>query len=195
MPTVAIVPIRSFSLGKTRLSGSLSEERRIVLGQRMAEHVTTSAEAVGMLPMIVTGDDDVAEWSLRSALPVIEDPGSGLDAAAAEGIEFARAADSQWVIVHSDLPLLTESDLRLVFDALSDERQPIAPSLDGGTTLVGGRESLVTSYGEASFHRHLTGLDRPTILTTTGLLHDVDSMTGLASAAAHPRGRWLREFL
>lgn len=191
---VAIVPVKSFTHGKQRLADLLSTEQRQILGQAMVEHVTRVVTEAGLIPVLVTGDVDVATWAARMAIPSVPDPGQGLDAAAHAGVDWASHSKSRWVVLHSDLPLLTRSEVG-EFWARSDSGDVIAPSADGGTSAISSATSPRFAFGEASFSRHLSRLDDPSIITTVGFLHDVDSPADLISARGHPRGRWLERIL
>lgn len=190
MPTVAIIPVKSFRQGNRRLAGVLTERQRITLGQALAGHVARTAEGAGLMSLFVSDDAEVAEWGARMGFPTIPDPSQGLDGAARAGVEWASASGSPWMVIHSDLPLLTVEDLRCASGAGGDV---IAPSADGGTSLIGSSSTVDFSFGPGSFHRHLGRLHDPEVIARTGLLHDVDSPGDLQSALVHPRGGWLRE--
>jgi len=195
VPTVAIIPVKSFAMGKQRLAGALQPEQRSRLGRALARHVTTAASTAGLLPVVVTGDADVAEWSTLSGFPILADPGRGLDSAATAGALWAMASGSRWIVVHSDLPLLAPSDLAHLESIMSGNRNVVAPSADGGTSAIGSHRPVTFSYGVSSFHRHLGVLEDPVVVTRPGLLLDVDSPMDLAAAIAMPRGRWMRDVL
>lgn len=182
MPTVFVIPVRSFRLGKQRLGGVLNEAARVRIGQDLADHVATTVAAAGGIPMIITADPAVAEWATLSGFPSSPDPGRGLDAAAGTGVDWAIAAGSEWVVLHADLPLLSAGDIRLLIQVLSVGRQPISPSSDGGTSAIGGREEFRFSFGVSSFHRHLARLTDPEVVARVGLALDIDSPDDLAAA-------------
>lgn len=184
MPDVAIVPIRSFRLGKQRLSEALSDPDREQLGRRLASHVVTIVAAADVVPLIVSGDSDVTDWSSRNGFSCIPDPGGGLDAAARAGVDRANESKSRWVVLHSDLPALQPSDVTRVFHALETAGSVIAPSSDGGTSALASRTPVEFRYGPASFHRHLPRLVDPVVVVSTGLLLDVDSPDDLQASAA-----------
>lgn len=190
MPTVAIIPVKSFHLGNQRLAGVLTERQRINLGRALARHVARTAEDAGLMSLFVSDAADVAEWAAKLGFPTTPDPSQGLDGAARAGVEWAAASGSRWMVIHSDLPLLSVKDLVCVSGAKGDV---IAPSADGGTTLIGSSSTVEFSFGPGSFHRHLGRLHEPEVIVRTGLLHDVDSPRDLKSVLAHSRGEWLRE--
>jgi 2-phospho-L-lactate guanylyltransferase len=191
VPVIAVIPVKSFRLGKQRLSSVLPEEQRRDIGARLAEHTVETAEAAGLVPVIVAGDPEVAEWALRGGIPVVEDPGIGLDGAARAGAEWADTGGNTWLVLHADLPLLDVADLEVLCDTLEQQTPVIAPSADGGTSAIGADGSFAFSYGPRSFHRHLARLRGAEIVSRVGLLHDLDSPDDLASASKHPRGAWL----
>lgn len=189
VPTVVIIPVKSFRLGKQRLASALDDAQRSRLGRALATHVAETVEEAGLLVMFVTDDPEVAAWATSAGFPSLPDPGQGLNAAAAAGVEWADLSKSSWIVLHSDLPLLRAEDLRALATTRADV---IAPSSDGGTSAISARSSIEFAFGPASFHKHLPQLHSPTIVARTGLLLDIDSPSDLASALAHPRGRWMR---
>lgn len=195
MAGVVIIPVRSFTLGKRRLAGAVPPQTRARLGRALAEHVAATVVDAGQVPLIVTADPEVAEWSTRSGFPSLPDPGDGLDAAARTGVDWARHAGSFWLVLHSDLPLLHPSDISALTSPLEESRDVIAPSADGGTSAIGSSERGEFSFGVASFHRHLQTLSDPLVIARRGLLLDVDSPEDLAAASTTDRGRWLRDLL
>lgn len=181
MSPVAIVPIRSFRLGKSRLAPHMSEDERHALARALADRVTEAAAAAGLSPLVVTSDPEVAEWAAAAGLPVVPDPGGGLDAACRSGV--VAAGVRRWVVIHSDLPLIAADDLRTVADEMAAGRDVIAPSSDGGTSVLSSSRHIEFSYGPGSFHRHLARLDDPVIVARAGLLHDLDTARDFRSAA------------
>lgn len=192
---MVIIPIKSFRLGKQRLSEVLDDARRETLGRGLARHTAGIVETVGLIPLIVTADRQVAEWATTSGFPSLPDSGAGLTAAARVGMEWARASGSRWIVLHGDLPLLTASDVRAVADPVDAGQPVLAPSSDGGTSAIGAEDEFEFDFGVGSFHRHLNRLPDATVVVRTGLALDVDSPNDLAAAAASPRGGWLREIM
>ncbi len=195
MPIVAILPVKSFQLGKGRLAEMLDTTARMHLGVEFAARTVATAETAGLLPLVVAGDDEVAEWALRLGIPVVPDPGEGLSVAARQGVTWAGHGSSTWLVLHCDLPLLNAGDLTALATTLDDGQPVIAPSADGGTSAIGSVGDFSFSYGPGSLARHLTRLPAAKVVARTGLLHDVDSPEDLISASRHPRGRWLTELV
>ena len=195
MPTIAILPVKSFQLGKGRLAEMLKPQTRVELGVRLAERAVETTETTGFLPLVVAGDDEVAEWALRRGTPVVADPGEGLSAAALQGVIWAGHTTSPWLVLHCDLPLLVAADLAALTVPLDEGRPVIAPSADGGTSAIGGVGDFSFSYGPGSFAKHLPRLPQAKVVARIGLLLDVDLPGDLVSASRHPRGSWLTALL
>ena len=182
--------MKSFGLGNQRLADILTTDQRVRLAKALGQHVASTAEEAGMIPVFVSDDPEVAGWAAGMGFPTVPDPGTGLDAAADAGVAWAMASNSSWMVLHSDLPLLQPGDLTRLTEVGGDA---IAPSADGGTSAIAARRRIDFSFGPGSFHRHVPRLVEPRVVSTTGLLHDVDSPTDLRSAITHPRAMWLRD--
>lgn len=192
MPTIAILPVKSFRLGKGRLAAHLDDADRSELGRALAERTASLTVEAGLLPLLIAGDMEVAEWALLHGFPSAPDMGTGLDGAADIGSAWAEESGSHWLVIHSDLPLLTVSDLNELEESLLRHGVVLAPSADGGTSAIGGRGVHYRfRYGPGSFRRHLASYPGSGIVTRLGLLHDVDTVADLVSARNHPRGAWL----
>ncbi len=195
MPVTALIPIRSFASGKGRLARVLSEDQRFRLATALAERTIEAVESAGLIPAVITSDPDVTDWAIVAGLVVIPESGPGLDQAATDGVGWARSMSLQWIVLHSDIPLIKSDDLTTLATLAGEERSVISPSSDGGTTAVSSSGSIDFSYGPGSFHRHLGRLIEPAVVIRTGLLHDLDSPEDLNSARTHPNGLWLESFV
>ena len=173
------------------MAAELSPETRSRLSRRFAERTAQLASESGMVPVLVAGDAEVAGWALELGFPSIPDPDNTLNGAAAAGARWATVASSSWVVLHSDLPLLTRSELEEVAAVAGGGGWVIAPSADGGTSAFGGHGVARFAYGPGSFRLHLGRHPQCRIVTSLGLLHDIDSLADLESARQHPRGTWL----
>lgn len=195
MPITAIIPIRSFEQGKGRLEGHISTAQRIELGMGMAERTVAAAEESNLIPTIVSAATDVADWAFHLGLLVLDELAPGLNAAASRGSEWAEAGALRWVILHSDLPLVSAADLAPIVAVVESGGDVIAPSCDGGTSAISSRIAFGFRYGPGSFHHHLPRLDSPEVITSPGLLQDLDSYDDLKAASTHPRGTWLQHLV
>lgn len=164
------IPIRSFATAKTRLAEHLTADRRRQIALQLATHTVAIAASVAEV-VIVTGDSEVRQWARAQSLMSIDD-GGNLDRA---GSAIVRHADRQpWGLLHADLPRLESSDLHTAFGGFEDCGSVIAPSWDGGTSLIVGTGPFSFSYGAGSFHRHLSHRPDAAVVVRAGLALDVD---------------------
>lgn len=183
MTAWALLPVRSFATGKSRL-GSLGAARAD-LARALFDHV---AAAVASLPVLVATDgDDVAAAAAARGFDVIADARGctaptlaaivdrGLAALAAHGASAA-------VVLMSDLPLVRAADVARLVSALDGADVVAAPDRDQlGTNALALRlpAALATCFGNAdSYRRHLAaaraaGL-RLATLDRDGLAFDLD---------------------
>jgi 2-phospho-L-lactate guanylyltransferase len=190
------VPVKSFGLAKARLAAVFDQRQRADLSRATAAHtVTAILEAVGEAT-VIAGDGEVADWAHRlGADVVVEASGKskGLSDAAQSVVD--RRDVERWMIVHADLPLIHPDDIRAAWEGIPPAGFLLAPSHDGGTSVIGGdRVTLSFSYGPGSFHRHLAAaFNRPhRIVTRRGFLLDLDSPSDYAAAINDPDGSWLQ---
>ena len=175
----AIVPLKSFE-GLTRLADALPPGRRIELMVRLAARTTGALRDAGVDVVVVTGDPSVSEWASQQRFHVVDEPDPpGLDAAAAAGLDTVRG---EWMVVHADLPLISREDVKAVQRALATSDHVLAPSHDGGTSLIGGMGSAFPfAYGVGSFRRHLALVPDAVVVVRPGLALDVDHVRDLVA--------------
>ena len=193
------VPVKPFGVAKQRLAPVLDAEQRSRVGKAVAAHVIATAQTTGCPVAVVTGDSGVSSWAKRLGAGVIPEPGSGgLSMAAAAAAREARRQRRPWMILHADLPALTDSELREAVATLPGNGVLLAPSHDGGTSLIGADlNAFPFSYGPLSFGRHLAAATHfpHRILVRTGLAIDLDGPHDLATILRLPSGRWLADLL
>lgn len=195
MPEVVIgIPVKPFPAAKRRLASVLDDTGRAALGRKLAERTVHAVLEAGAQPLVLSADDPVTGWARAIGVEVLLDEGSSLDEAAQIAVGEARRRGAAWGILHADLPVLTADDLRTAIMVLGDGGAVVAPSSDGGTSLVGSSlERFAFSYGPGSFHRHLAALSAhdPQVIVTRGLALDLDTPADLAAARATVEGAWL----
>lgn len=195
-PSVLIaIPVKPFGVAKQRLSPVLDPRQRRRLGKAVAARVIATALGTGCPVAVVTGNDGVADWARRlGASTIAEPPGEGLNGAAAGAVQAARRQGLGWMILHADLPALRPADLSAALVATPRRGVLLAPSHNGGTSLIAANlDSFPFSYGRASFRRHLAASLEADhrILVRAGLAIDLDGPEDLAISARLPAGRWL----
>lgn len=193
--SIAILPVKPFDRAKERLA--LDPKARSAFAEETATRVVVACLAAGLEAVVVTGDTRVRSWAGYNGAAVIDDPGLGLDGAAAAGVVTALAAGRGWLVIHADLPLLTSADLAGIPQAIEAGITVIAPSPDGGTKLLGSVDEIPFRYGPRSFERHVAVIGgRPRIvLVRAGTAIEVDTIEDLMVASRLAGGSWMRRFV
>lgn len=158
----AIVPVKPLRLGKSRLSGVLSDEERAVLNRLFLEQtleVLRNTQPITQTLVISRDPAALAVARELGARTVLEDGNPNLNSALTRATMLARNFASRGVLVlPADLPLLTKDDLLDFCDHI--HRRPcvvISPDRhDNGTNALlmvpGGL--IKYDFGPGSFNRH-----------------------------------------
>jgi 2-phospho-L-lactate guanylyltransferase len=137
---LAIIPIKRFERGKTRLRSELAESARSDLVRRMFEHVLDAALSCPELhgTLVATDGPEVAELAASRGARVLLDPVAGplgladvVDAALAHA--RALGADSALVLM-ADLPRIEARDVSALAAALEAHDVVLAPDARGEHT-------------------------------------------------------------
>ena len=198
VPVRAIVlPVKSLSDSKTRLSPVLSSLERGALTLAMLEDVMDATQALpGWETWVVSPDEVVLEVALRRGARAIEEEKPAL-ANAIKQVETeasARGADALAVLL-PDTPLVTSDVLTRALHTLGPV--VLAPSLDEtGTNLLVRRPptAIPARFGSDSFRRHLEAsalADLPTaVVERPELAFDLDLPDDILTVLeARRRGR------
>lgn len=183
-----VIPAKGPDQGKRRLAGVLDEAARRKLARAMLEKVIAAAQAaVTTERTFILGP---AQDSLD--LPVLSDPGGGLNTALTAALaEVRHGGASRVVFIAGDLPRLTGRDVELL--ALAPEGAiAIAPDRHGtGTNAVSlpipAAGGFTFSFGPGSFAQHSEETRRIglalEIVESPGLMRDIDVPEDLGDAA------------
>lgn len=153
MPSPAVlVPLKAFSLAKSRLADVIDADERAALARTMADRVLAAA---GDLPVfVVTDDDEVANWTLDHGASVIRSDGLDLNGSVRTAIaKAARAGHDALIIAHADLPAADRLHDLAWFPGLT----LVPDRRDDGTNVVAFAvaDGFEPRYGPGSFVRHL----------------------------------------
>ncbi|NIA24417.1 MAG: 2-phospho-L-lactate guanylyltransferase [Gammaproteobacteria bacterium] len=193
-PLIA-VPVKPFGVAKHRLATVMDAPTRSIIGRRIAARTLETARQAGASVVVVAGDRGVRQWAGALGFASIPELEPSLAGAARAAVDAAAVETRSWIVAHADLPLVEVGDFRAVIGALEEAEVVIAPSYNGGTTVVGGTmDTFDFRYGEGSFRHHLgiASRRRVRIVVRLGLGLDLDGPSDLESAIRHPRGAWLR---
>lgn len=170
-----LVPLKSFTQAKARLSSSLGDAERVALVKSLAVRVIAAA---GNEPTFVVCDDGtVADWSVDQHATAIYAPGLGLNGAVTAGVALlARLGFELAVVAHGDLPFVSGLDRFGTPGEIA-----IAPDRrDDGTNVIAlpALAPFRFSYGPGSFGRHVQEAARlglpSTVVRDARLSTDVD---------------------
>ncbi len=181
----AIIPVKPFALGKSRLAAVLDDQARAALSRHLFDHVFGTAIAVlgAERVAVVTSDAGLsATVESRGACGVV-DPGE-LNAALGRACQFAMERGAPAIMVlPSDLPFLSADDIAALASALAPAPSVvIAPDAAEQAT-----NALVLSppdpdffrFGPSSFAAHVAaaraGNATIEIVRRPGLAFDLDT--------------------
>jgi 2-phospho-L-lactate guanylyltransferase len=187
MRLFAVIPVKPFAEGKSRLKDILSDTARRDLNFHMLEHVlTVAASMIGAANTIVVSADQTALALARDhgATTVREATCAGLNAALKVGAEHAvaRGADAI-LILPTDLPTLSLGDLEALLDcAKIPPCVIIAPDRSNRGTnalLISPPDAIGFSFGPDSFTAHQVAAHaipvNPVSVHRDGLAFDIDT--------------------
>jgi 2-phospho-L-lactate/phosphoenolpyruvate guanylyltransferase len=190
--TAVLIPVKSFSAAKARLSGRVDASSRRKLARWMAEQVVTAAHP---LPVFVACDDDeVAEWADDLGASVLWGPGLGLNGAVDHGVATMAGKGVEHVVIsHGDLPLASS-----LVDVARPDTVVLVPDRRRDGTNVLARPTAITlpaTYGAGSFRRHLRhAMENDTqvmVRIDAALSLDLDTIGDLRHPLVWPHVRWI----
>lgn len=204
----AAVPFRGPVGSKRRLAGLLDAAERERLSLAMLADVLDvllGSERIERVLLVTPSVDGLESMRHERLTMVVEPPAShdgaqlgGLNGALRHAQRAAEAAGAEsLLIVPADVPLIDQSDLAAVLDAVALASLVIVPdrTVEGTNALVLTPPSaLEPSFGEASYPRHLrlahqAGL-RAAVIERAGLELDLDTPADIAALlAGHHTGR------
>lgn len=188
----AIVPVKGFARGKSRLGDVLGDALRGAFARSLFEHVVQVLLAVEHVAgvLVITDDDEVASCARERGTAVLRDPpgaslGQVVDAALCEA--SARGASAALVCM-ADLPELSAEDVRSVLALLELHEVVVVPDRDElGTNLLCLSPPAVmpSCFGRGdSFREHLRSAEqralRAAVSRAPGICFDVDEPDDLA---------------
>lgn len=191
----AIVPLKALRRSKQRLAGLLDDDERVALMADLFGQVVRVCVGAPSVTDVcaVVGDERGAVLARAAGIAWLREPTAGLNAAVSHATGRTRA-DASLVVV-ADLPELTTDDIERVTAA--GEAAPtvvVARTHDGGTGALFRRPAdvIAPAFGRASAAAHLAAAQRAgvraVLLSTPGLVHDVDHVDDLDRYAGR-RGR------
>lgn len=194
-----VVPVKGGPLAKSRLA--LPRATRAALADAFARDTVAALDAglPSATVFVVTSDADVARWVAAGGHVVVTDPGGGLDAAVAAGVDAARAGGARRVaVVLGDHPTLRPHEVAAALDAAGvHPASVLADADDDGTALLtlAGDGPVRTAFGPGSAAAHERLGHVRLDLDLPGLRVDIDDAAALATAVRLGLGRHSRAAL
>jgi 2-phospho-L-lactate guanylyltransferase len=199
--TWALVPVKSFARGKSRLAPALSDGARAAFARRLFDHVVTTLAASRTLAgiLVATDDEAVADAARAHGAQARLDPPAPSPLRLSDVIDAgladlaARGAGAALVLM-ADLPRLTVADVDALVTRLATYHVVAVRADDGCHTNALGLAPpsvLPTAFGRPdSFDAHVTtaaaaGL-RVAVLDNARIAFDVDAPADHARLLARP---------
>jgi 2-phospho-L-lactate guanylyltransferase len=158
----AIVPVKPLRLGKSRLSGVLSDDERAVLNRMFLEQTLDILRTIPRVTQTLVVSRDPAALAIAreyGARTVLEDGTPNLNSALNRATMLAKNYATRGVLVlPADLPTLTQDDLLEFFEHVCEPpSMVITPDrhVDGTNAMLMAPGGLVPyAFGPGSFARH-----------------------------------------
>lgn len=186
----AVIPIKLPEKAKIRLAGVLSEPERAALADAMLRHVVGAAQAADHVQHVALLGP--SRLGLDESIPLLTDPGGGLNPALHSALERISSENAdRMIVLFADLPLLTINDVQLLA-AAPPGTIAIAPDRHGsGTNALSlplpQARGFTFAFGPDSFALHRAEAERLGIaleeIHSPGLARDVDMPEDLPDAA------------
>lgn len=209
MPTIAILPVKSFKDAKQRLGPGLDVGPRRLLAEAMFADVLVALRRASAVERVVVVSTDHRAQQIAGAYgaSLLEEDDRGHNYAAARGIRQALTQGIERVLlVPGDCPVLDPAEVdELIARPVSPPSALIVPDRHGTGTnalLLRPPDSMAPSFGPGSCERHvhdarLAGISYELIEVPT-LALDIDTpedleelhetLRGMHGGAAHTRG-------
>ena len=153
----AIIPVSKFSNAKTRLSPFLELKEREKLLKAMLKDVTKTLKPVVDEIVIISADKEVLEYANKlEVLTLVENEGLNLNTAISQAMDWCRHKTKKVIIVPSDIPLISKTNIDALIESAKSLDFIIVPSKGGGTNgLIIKPLAIEMNFGEFSFKKHV----------------------------------------
>jgi 2-phospho-L-lactate guanylyltransferase len=209
MPTLAVLPVKTFSEAKQRLETALSPARRRALAEAMFSDVLTALRRASHVEdiLVITRDSSAQQIAGGHGALVLDDDEPGQSPAAALGLRYAIEHEyERALLVPGDTPTVSPRalDAFIVLDHESPSALIVPDRHGTGTNalLLTPPDALVPAFGPESFERHMANAQAAgtvaELVSIPSLELDVDTPDDLEilrgvlgtshGGAAHTRG-------
>lgn len=162
MITWAVLPVKKYAIGKSRLRGLLSEAELAHLNQQLFESTFTNLQEASGIDkiLVVSREEHALAWcETHGGLALLENDPCTLNSAITQAQKtISRQGSGRVMILPSDLPLMTSKDLSKLISLADGERKlVIVPDhyQTGTNALVMSEPELIEPhFGSGSFRKH-----------------------------------------
>ena len=195
----AIVPVKRFENGKTRLASLLSIVERIQLCKLLLEDtLTILSDASSLFQIVVVSSDPSVECITGqfSSVFLRETEERGVNAAIEQADGYCeRHGAEATIVIPQDLPLLLPEDIDIMCDSAQNHEKCLAicPSqrYDGSNALLRKPSMLIrTSFDNNSYNMHIRAAKETgaklNILLLGHVMTDLDTIKDVAQMLEQP---------
>ena len=162
MVTWAILPVKQYAVGKSRLQGIFSETELVKLNQNLFESTFTKIQQTSGIDriLVVSKEESARAWcKSQGGIPLREEDQSSLNAAIVQAQDYvSNHGGGRIMVLPSDLPLMTSNDLESMMNLADGERMlVIVPDhyQSGTNALLMSEPHLIEpNFGTGSFRKH-----------------------------------------
>ena len=185
----AIVPVKNFESGKSRLASLLTVEERVKLSELFLDYtLNTLTNTSAISKVIVVSSDKRAEGiaKIHNAKFLQEKKNQGVNAAVAlADVYISEFAVDATIVIPQDLPLLLPEDIERICTSAQEHEKclVICPSLrfDGSNALLRRPPLLITTnYDNDSYNVHIKKAKASNaiikIIKTKRIMTDIDTV-------------------
>jgi 2-phospho-L-lactate/phosphoenolpyruvate guanylyltransferase len=195
--TAAVIPVKTASQGKQRLSVLLDAGTRRKLVEVMLDRVVNATRGVQAISEVYIVTNDAA--LVPEGVQRIADPGTGLNGAIQSAAARLSGHVDAMLVLPADIPLVTREDVARLVE-LADSRRQMAPQMvivtdalrSGTNALLLAPPMLVTPrFGPASLGAHLRAAReagvRALVHDCPNIARDIDEPRDVAWLLEHSR--------
>lgn len=189
MKVFAIVPVKNFESGKSRLASLLTVEERVKLSELFLDYtLNTLTNTSAISNVVVVSSDKRAEGiaKIHNAKFLQEKKNQGVNAAVAlADVYISGYAVDATIVIPQDLPLLLPEDIERICTSAQEHEKclVICPSLrfDGSNALLRRPPLLITTnYDNDSYNVHIKKAKASNaiikIIKTKRIMIDIDTV-------------------
>jgi 2-phospho-L-lactate guanylyltransferase len=197
----AIIPVSKFKDAKTRLSPFLSQSEREGLLKAMLKDVVGSLQNFIDNIVIISHDEDVLNFAKElGTIALKENDNSNLNLGLNQAMEFVKDKALKVLIIPSDIPLISKSNIETIIDYSKQQEFIIVPSRGGGTnSLIIKPLSIEMEFGDYSFFKHINNGHKnnlnPVVYDSFFLSLDVNTTEDLGEIILHGKGSETEKYL